>query len=298
MFKKRALLKQPYQTIGREVEMKVIIFGISGTIGQALAQTLTNNSYDVYGTYFQNQFAHIPPEKLSKLSIDQLESLQSLLSKIRPDAVIMCLRGDFLKQLKFHVQTSQYIKENGGRMIFCSTSNVFDGLTDQPHYEDDEPKADSDYGKFKIECEKTMTEILGDRLTIVRIPEILGHRTPRINALLESIEDGKTIQVYSNVHSTRNTDVMLSRQIEYLISHSHSGIFHLGTNNIMIHSEFIKTLVSRWGYTDVSYESLKAESFSGDIPEKYNNALLSRKRLPSYLQLNHEQLIDYLTQQD
>lgn len=274
--------------------MKVIIFGISGTIGKALAQTLKNNSYDVYGTYFQNQFAHVPPEKLFKLPIDQLESLQTLLSKVRPDAVIMCLNGDFKQQLEFHLQTAHYLKKNGGRMIFCSTSNVFDALTDQAHYEDDEPKADSDYGKYKIECEKTMTDILGDHLTIVRIPEIFGHQTPRINALLESIETGKTIQVYSNLHSTRNTDVMLSRQIDYLLSHSLSGIFHLGTNNIMIHSEFIKTLVSRWGYTDVSYESFKAETFSGDIPDKYNNALLSRRRLPSYLQLNHEQLIDYL----
>jgi dTDP-4-dehydrorhamnose reductase len=273
---------------------KVIIFGMSGTIGTALNQTLSDKGYDVYGTYYQHRPMNVSPDKIIQLPIEKYDWLNKFLSEVKPDYVIMAMRGDFDKQLKLHIKTAEFLQSNGGQMIFCSTANVFDAVTDSPHYEDDLPKADSEYGQYKIECERLLTAILGDKLTIVRIPTILGHETPQINELLQHLKDGKAIKLYTNLHSTRNSDNMLSKQIEYLINQKRTGIFHLATTDVMIHSEFTRTLLSQSGFTDVKFEESKIETFSSVIPDKYDNSLLTRNALPSHLQITHEQLITFL----
>jgi dTDP-4-dehydrorhamnose reductase len=273
---------------------KVIIFGISGTIGQALGRLLVDKNYDVYGTYNQNKPLLLNANKVTQLGIEQLDDLDHFLEKVKPDFVIMALRGDFKKQLLFHQRTAEYLQLKGGRMVFCSTANVFDGAIDSPHYEEDEPKAVSDYGQYKIECERVMADYLHDSLAVVRIPTILGKHSPRINELRQKLEERIPIAIYTNLYSTRNSDVMLAKQIEYILNHWLPGISHLATSDIMNHSEFTKELVQRWGYSNVHFEEKEQDDFSGGVPSRYYNSLLSRKSLPNHLQLNHQQLIDDL----
>ncbi|KQX65874.1 sugar nucleotide-binding protein [Paenibacillus sp. Root444D2] len=275
--------------------MKIIIFGVSGTIGKALTKTLTGNHHDVYGSYNLSKPTFLPSDRTIHLPIGDLDLLDKFLTEVNPDFVVMALRGDFEEQLKFHIQTADYLRNTGGRMIFCSTSNVFDASTDSPHFEEDPPRAASDYGQFKVDCERVMAEILLDKLTIVRIPTIFGHNTPRTNELRQQLKDKESIKIYTNLYSTRNTDQLLSMQITYLMEQGLTGIFHLGTTDIMLHSEFLKRLLTRWGYKDVVFEELMQETFSSVIPEKYYNSLLTNNPLPKELQINHEQLIEYLS---
>lgn len=273
---------------------KGIIFGISGTIGKALYQTLTANGHEIHGTYNQHRPMNVSSEKVRQMPVEKVEMLSDYLEEVKPDFVVMALRGDFEKQLVFHEQAAKYFKTNGGRMLFCSTANVFDGITDSPHYEDDPPKANSEYGQFKIECERLLTSILGDRLTIVRVPAIYGLETPRMNELLEDLEKGNAIKVYTNVYSTTNSDVMLAKQIGYLLKLQLGGIFHLATKDVMIHSEFTRKLVAQSGFTDVRFEELQIETDLSQIPGKYDNSLLTIHVYPENLQLTHEQLISFL----
>jgi len=269
---------------------KGIIFGVSGTIGKTLNQTLTISGYEIYGTYYLHFPKNLPKDKVFQLPVGKAELLDALLSNVKPDFVIMALRGDFERQLEFHEQVARYLKNHGGRMVFCSTSNVFDGETESPHFEDDQPKAQSDYGQYKIECERLLTEILGNQLTIVRIPAIYGHETPRIQELLQQLEQGKTIKVYTNLYSTANSDVMLAKQIDYLLKQQLPGIYHLGTSDVMNHAEFTRKLVAQWGFTNVHFEELQI----ADSPIKYDNSLLTKHTIPLELQLTYEQLLTNL----
>ena len=279
--------------IKESVEMtKGIIFGISGTIGKALHQALSTRGSEIYGTYNNNHPGNIASDRVIHLPVDKVELLGDLLGEIQPDFVIMALRGDFDKQLEFHVQVANYISDNGGRMVFCSTSNVFDAVTDAPHFEDDQPKAISDYGQYKIECERILKDILGSQLTIVRIPAIYGHESPRIKTLREDLANDKAIQIFTNLYSTTNTDKMLSKQIAYLIKQQQAGIYHLATNDVMSHSEFTRKLVLNWGYSDVQFEEREIETDSSS--HIYDNSLLTRHEYPTDLQLSHEQLIKFL----
>ena len=48
-------------------------------------------------------------------------------------------------------------------MIYLSTANVFDGSLGEPHYEGDARVSDSDYGRFKIQCEDLLQNRMGKR---------------------------------------------------------------------------------------------------------------------------------------
>ncbi|MDD9269366.1 sugar nucleotide-binding protein [Paenibacillus sp. GCM10023248] len=275
--------------------MKTIIFGVSGTVGKALTKDLAVKHHDVYGSYHSNIPSFLPSDRSIQLAIADLDLLDTFLHEVKPDFVVMALRGDYAKQLQFHVRTADYLRHAGGRMVLCSTSNVFDASIDSPHYEEDLPSAASDYGRFKAECEKVLAELLADKLIIARIPALYGRDTPRTNELRQQLQTGEPIKLYSNLYSTRNTDHHLALQLIYLMEHELTGIYHLGTADSMNHAEFTRKLLTRWGYHDAVCEVLKQDTFHSVIPDRYDNSLLTRKPWPKKLQLTHEQLIAFLS---
>ncbi len=266
---------------------KVLIFGASGTIGKSLSRILVQENYNVYGTFLSHN-PNLMEGKSVQLSIQQLDELDNILRQIKPDFAVMALRGDFDEQIKFHHRVAEFLKVHSGHMIFCSTTNVFDASIDTPHYEDEEPDAESDYGKFKIDCEKRMRDVLGGSLTIVRIPQIFGQDSIRIRELHNKVQNQEVIKAYRNLYITSNSDVMLSKQIAYLMDDRKSGVFHLATNDMMFNAEFVKRLLNRLGYSDVKLEEEA-------LPEESYFAILSKYQFPDHLQITNEELLDYLS---
>ena len=125
-------------------------------------------------------------------------------------------------------------------MYFCSTANVFDLKVSKAHYENEETEAESDYGKFKIRCEKELEKILGSSMVILRLPMIWGKDSPRMKKLLKDINEKNEIEVYSNLYLNNNIDVMLAKQMHHIIENKLEGIFHLGSEDIMTQYDFIK----------------------------------------------------------
>jgi len=273
---------------------KVIIFGASGTIGGALAKELSKRGYDVYGSYLTRIPNHVPEERSKRLSLEQLEDLQSFLQEVQPDYAVMSLHGDYANQMVFHEQVADYLQENGGRMIFCSTTNVYDACFDAPVTEQDPPSAATDYGQYKLACEQAMRTTLGESLTIVRIPAIYGGDSPRIKGLLEKIQNREPIVMYSNLLRTINTDTMLAKQIRWLMDEERSGTFHLATEDIVSDAVFTKRLIERWGYTDVSFQEEELNVPSPPPDNQLYFALRSQVAWPSEYVITHDQVIEEL----
>lgn len=101
-----------------------------------------------------------------------------LLQKTEPEWIISSLRGEFADQLAFHRQLAKEMKKlPNSRLCYISTANVFDKDGERPHYEEDEPEAESEYGRFKTECESMLMQELGERCMILRLP-MYGQRLP------------------------------------------------------------------------------------------------------------------------
>jgi len=273
---------------------KVIIFGASGTIGGALAKELAVRGYEVYGSFLTRKPNHLPEERTKQLSLEHLEALQSFLEEVKPDYTILSLHGDYADQMVFHERVADYLNVHGGRMIFCSTTNVYDACFDAPVTEQDPPAAATDYGQYKLACEQAMRTTLAEALTIVRIPAIYGVSSPRIKGLLEKIHNREPIIIYNNLLRTINTDTMLAKQIRWLMDEKRSGAFHLATEDIVSDAVFTKRLIERWGFADVSFQE---EELSVPSPPPDNQlyfALRSQVAWPSEYKITHDQIIEEL----
>lgn len=266
---------------------KVLILGASGLVGNALIKQLSND-FDVYGTYNTNNT--LPEGKAYKLNVEDANSVSDILNDINPLMVISCLRGDFDSQLIIHEKVARYLIAKGGKLYFCSTANVFDNVINSPKYETDMVDASSDYGKFKIECENLLEGILDkENLCILRLPMIWGKDCIRLNNLREKLKHNEKVDIYTNLYMTNNYDVMLAKQIHYIMTNNLYGKFHLATKDVIRHDDFMLELITRLGYKK---PKMKEHTLS---EEKYFLAVVSnRTEIPDEYHIKNEDIINYL----
>lgn len=267
---------------------KILILGGSGLIGTAVINEMNKyNQFDVYSTYFQNLVIS-NKYKGFKLDIQDEDNISSVLDNVKPKIIISCLRGDFNKQLILHVKVAEYLRKNGGILYFFSTANVFDNDLSRPHYEDDLPTSQTDYGQYKIECEKKISEILHDDACILRIPQVFGKSSSRVNKILNSLHENKDIIVYPKLYHNTNTDVMIAKQLCYIINSSLKGIFHLGSEDVVNYKKFYKELIIGLGFRNARIKE--------DFEEEGYFALLSNRtnKFPKQLRVTNKSVINYL----
>lgn len=267
---------------------RVLVLGASGLVGNALIQELRTD-YDVYGTYNRNM-NQIPKDKAYKLQVEDRDSIDKILEDCNPSIVISCLRGDFDNQLLIHEKVAKYLTLKGGSLYYCSTANVFDAKTDSPKYERDVAGAESDYGRFKIDCENLLESIMKkDNLSILRLPMIWGKDSIRLNDLKDKLQKNEDIDVYNNLYITNNTDVMLAKQIRYIIANKLYAKFHLATRDVVNHQDFMLQLIKQLGYSN---PKIKEDTLDG---EKYYLAVVSnRTDIPEEYSVTNKEIIDYL----
>ncbi len=187
--------------------MRVLILGASGYAGRAIAQQL-GKDYEVYGTYHTQAQQYSVHNRMFQLELSDIDSTKAILDRIRPQIIISSLRGNFQLQLQAYNDVTDYLLENEvGKIIYISTANVFDAATENPHYEPDKTNSETDYGNFKIECERMLQDKLRDKCIIVRIPEIWGKNCPRILKLIEDTENNTPIVTYPNLYVNYTTTI-------------------------------------------------------------------------------------------
>lgn len=268
---------------------KLLILGASGLVGRAIIEEF-KEVYDLYGTYASTQ-TKLPPDKQIQLEVHQTHEMRDILRSIKPDIVISCLRGEFGQQLKFHRELAEELRNTTSSLYFFSTTNVFDGDFSKPHIETDVPIAESDYGKFKIECENMLAEILEERFHIIRIPAIWGKDSPRWNMIIESIKDTKVIEAYSNLLCNNLLDVHLARQLRFIIENKLKGIFHLGSVDSMTQSQFYEYILTKLGS---GLDLLKSNHYLDSGKTYYFELQTISNDIPESLQSTNKDIISYL----
>jgi dTDP-4-dehydrorhamnose reductase len=266
---------------------KVLVVGGSGLVGRAVINEFSKNSeFQVYGTYFKNR-AELNPNRSFALDIENTDNINRLLDIVKPDIIVSCLRGDFKHQLSMHIKAAEYLKKNNGRLYFFSTTNVFDNDMSRPHYENDMVNSCTEYGKYKIECEKRITEILQDNAIILRLPQVWGKDSPRLHQLYNILKNNEEVTVYPKLFCNMNTDVIIAKQLSYIIEHNLKDIFHLAAEDAINHKDFYRELIKGLGYKVKLQESYEEEGYF---------VLLSNrnKEFPEELRYKNESVINYL----
>lgn len=268
--------------------MKVLILGASGYAGKAITQKLSEN-YEVYGTYHTQGEKYQDHNGMLRYELGSPEVIEAILDRVEPQIVISSLRGDFQLQLAAHSCVADYLLRDKAReIIYISTANVFDGSKEKPHYELDKTSSETDYGNFKIKCERMLQQKLGNQCVVVRIPQIFGKDCPRILKLREDVKNDAPIMTYPNFYVNYTTNTQIAEWIEYIIKKRLHGIFHIGTQDTCDYMQFQSELSRVLGLKQPLFkkEATAQKCFQAVLP--------GREEIPKRFQMKVTDVLAYL----
>jgi dTDP-4-dehydrorhamnose reductase len=266
---------------------RILILGASGFIGNTLYREL-NSYYDTFGTYF-NKKGYRRNSHFFHFDLEE-DGLDVLLKEIKPKLVISALRGSFESQIEAHRFLINHVKHSDCRLLFLSSANVFDTFEHFPSYEYDKTLSESIYGRFKIKIENDLLRLSPSKYVLARLPMIFGNQSPRIQELDNAIVNDEPIEVFPNTIINVNNNIKLSQQIHYIINQKLTGIFHLGSTDLIHHFDFIKLLITKRYHKKAIFKQVYTTN-----EMRYLAVLAKENKLPQNLLFSYTEILDDLT---
>lgn len=265
---------------------KILILGGSGFLGNAIYKELCNY-FDTYGTYYSARSAFKENKQFFRYDMEEDDIFQ-LLKKVGPQIIISALRGNFAAQIQAHQHIVEYLAQHDCQLYFLSSANVFDAYSKYPSYEHDKTLSESVYGRLKIKVENMLLRLPKKKMAILRVPMVFGNGSPRIKEIKKFIWGNEPVEVFPNLVMNVTTDDKLTQQIHYLINRNKSGIFHLGSTDLVHHEDFIKEIVNRIGNFNPIYKRVFTTN-----EERYLAVLPKDNKLPKNLQVSSQEIIEH-----
>ncbi len=158
--------------------MKILIIGGTKFVGRHISEAVLKAGHEL--TIFHRGKTNPDLfEKAEELTGDRDGNLEALIGKKWDVVIDTC--GYFPRVVR---QSAELLKDAVSRYVFISTISVYDDLSETGITEDSklaELKGDVEeevtgetYGPFKVECEKVVQEVYGDRALIIRPGLIVG----------------------------------------------------------------------------------------------------------------------------
>ncbi|BAO56681.1 sugar nucleotide-binding protein [Nonlabens marinus] len=264
---------------------KILIIGGSGFVGNAIYKELAPY-YDVHATYLTDNPSFEKNKHFHQFDME-MEEVAPLLDQLKPSYIISALRGNVNGQLHLHHQMISWVMKNDSRILFLSSANVFDRFTNFPSYEYDKTFSESIYGRFKIKIENSLLRLPNNKYLICRVPMIFGAKSPRVQELKKQISNGEAIEVFPNVVINAAHIDKLAQQIHYLINRRRRGIFHLGSSDLIHHSDLIKGICKK-----ITDQKIVFKNVFDSNEDRQLSVLPKEHILPKHLQLTIEEVIE------
>lgn len=211
---------------------KLVLTGASGFLGSKLYFML-QRKYNVVGTYNTQK-----KEGLHKLDITDSDATQEFLKKEKPEIILhtaalvnleLCETNKKLAEMVNYTATKnivEYCKKFGAKLIYISTSYVFDGQKGS-YNEDDKCNPINFYGETKRRAELSVLELSNP--LILRLDAIYGYNSSDENNGFFSLIL-KSNGLSANNNQKRQPLIIddIESAIEILLEKNCTGIYHLG----------------------------------------------------------------------
>ncbi len=198
------------------------------------------------------------------------------------------MRGPFQDQIEAHHLIAEYAAMSGARVILLSSANVFDAFSHYPSYEHDKTLSESVYGKLKMRCEHILMRSLPEnQYAICRLPMVFGPTSPRLMEIKNSVLLHQPVEVFPHLIINTTTDGKLSQQLHYIINRNLSGIFHLGSKDLIHHKEFVRELIEMF---DLPQKAIFKNVYTSNF-DRYLAVLPRDNKLPKHLQITNEEVV-------
>ncbi|WP_345274601.1 sugar nucleotide-binding protein [Flaviramulus aquimarinus] len=272
----------------KESKHKILILGASGFLGGAIYKELCSY-FRTFGTYNISNAVFEKNKHFFQYNIEE-DDIYEILDIVKPTIIISALRGNFSKQVLIHQHLAEYVFTNKIKLLYLSSANVFDAYIKYPSYEQDKTYSNSIYGHFKIKIENMLLRLPKKQIAILRLPMVFGSQSPRVQEIIQYIKDKEPIEVFPNLIMNVTTDSKITQQIHYIINRNKFGIFHLGSNDLVHHDDFIKEIVNAFPFEEKAI--YKRVYTTND--DRYLAVLPKFNKLPKHLQLYSQDIISEL----
>ncbi|WP_136481022.1 sugar nucleotide-binding protein [Cognatitamlana onchidii] len=274
--------------VRKERKHRILILGASGFIGGAVYKELCSY-FLTFGTYCISNKHYEKNNHFFQYNFEE-DDIYEILDIVRPTIVISALRGDFSKQVLLHQHLCEYVFSKKIRLLYVSSANVFDAYSKYPSYEHDKTYSNSIYGHFKIKIENMLLRLPKKQVAIMRLPMVFGAQSPRILELIQLNKSKEPIEIFPNLIMNVTTDTKVTQQIHYIINRNKHGIFHLGSEDLVHHDDFIKEMVSVLNFKN---KPLYKRVYTTNN-DRYLAVLPKFNKLPKHLQLLSQEILTEL----
>jgi len=263
--------------------IRVLIFGGSSSIGTAIFKEL-NPFYDLHATYYkQIKFS----SNKRYLYYDLKDDPVFILNKLNPDIIISGLKGNFNLQVKYYDKIIKYCEAFNSKLMFISSSSVFDSFVNFPSYEEDKTFSQSIYGRFNIHIENKLFRMKSSNWTINRSAMIFSSKSKRIDQIKESIINLSPIEIFPNLIININSENLLAKHLHYMISRNLNGIFHHGSKDLINHEELIKNIIEKLNLKAVKFKYVYTTNNN-----RYLSLLSNKNSFPKHLNFTFDSILE------
>ena len=276
------------QEKAKESKHRILIIGASGFLGGSIYKELCSY-FRTFGTYNISNKAFEKNKHFFQYNIEE-DDIYEILDIVKPTIIISALRGDFSKQVLVHQHLTEYVFTKKVKLLFLSSANVFDAYIKYPSYEQDKTYSNSVYGHFKIKIENMLLRLPKKQIAILRLPMVFGAQSPRVQEIVQFAKDKEPIEVFPNLIMNVTTDYKITQQIHYIINRNKYGVFHLGSNDLVHHEDFIKEII-------VSLELKNTPIYKRVYTtndDRYLAVLPKFNKLPKHLQIKSQDILTEL----
>ena len=116
------------------------------------------------------------------------------------------------------------------------------------------------------------------KYVIARLPMVYGLHSPRIKEIEALMDEKLPLEVFPNTIVNLISDRKLTQQIHYIINQKLTGIFHLGTTDLITHYDFHKRLAAKRGWDQLVFKQVFT---TNDM--RYIAVLPKENKLPAHL---------------
>ena len=254
--------------------MNALVLGAGGQLGSELVRLLGAG-------------AAVPHDRLS---ITDADAVEALIEAREPDVVFNCAAYNAVDRAEgepevahavnaegpFHVAAA--CGRRGARLVHFSTNFVFDGSSDQPYVETDEPAPLSVYGSSKLEGE-WKAQKTGATVLVVRTAAVFGGPRSFPGRILERARAGEALRVVSDqsVNPTFARD--LAAAALELVQADVTGLVHLVADGCTSWDAFARATLADSGL-EVAVESVPTGAFPAAARRPRNGCLASTRVPP------------------
>jgi dTDP-4-dehydrorhamnose reductase len=224
-----------------------LIVGIDSQISIALAEFLTNQQGNVFGTTRKKEnvsdnvfYLNLADSRISlpERSFDFVVVCASVTN------ILECENFPKKSELVNVTNTIKLIDDcfaRGGFVIYPSSNAVFDGSKAFNRH-DDEPRPNSMYGRFKLAVEKHVINNAHGNAAVLRFTKIMTNRSPLFQGWHEDANKGREIRAYGDKFFSPLAMEDAVDAIFTVMKKQRSGVFQLGGRDEVSYFDYARAL--------------------------------------------------------